>query len=69
MSWFGSVMTMLKMADDYYSDAKYFRDREITFERLGNKLRSRLIDAGVKIGLLDGHGDDVLFLSRNMFSE
>lgn len=50
------------MADDYCSDAIHFREK-------GDYLRSfgainyahAWIDAGVKLGLLDGHGDDELF--------
>ncbi len=53
---------MLKMADDYAFDAKHFLN-------IGDHVRAfgainyahAWIDAGVKLGLLDGHGDDVLF--------
>jgi hypothetical protein len=53
---------MLKMADDYAFDAKHFL-------KIGDHVRAfgainyahAWIDAGVKLGLLDGHGDDVLF--------
>ena len=53
---------MLKMADDYAFDAKHFL-------KIGDYVRAfgainyahAWIDAGVKLGLLDGHGDDVLF--------
>lgn len=59
---FSSVITMLKMADDYYSDAKYFRDQGDYVRAFGAiNYAHAWIDAGVKIGLLDGHGDDVLF--------
>ena len=53
---------MLKMADDYYSDAKYFADQGDYVRAFGAiNYAHAWIDAGVKIGLLDGHGDDVLF--------
>ena len=53
---------MMRMADDYASDAAHFLS-------IGDYVRAfgainyahAWIDAGVKIGLLDGHGDDVLF--------
>ena len=56
------LATLLKMADDYTFDAKHFL-------KIGDHVRAfgainyahAWIDAGVKIGLLDGHGDDVLF--------
>ena len=53
---------MMRMADDYASDAAHFLS-------IGDHVRAfgainyahAWIDAGVKIGLLNGHGDDVLF--------
>jgi hypothetical protein len=53
---------MMRMADDYASDAQHFL-------KIGDRVRAfgainyahAWIDAGVKLGLLDGHGDDVLF--------
>ena len=53
---------LLRMADDYFSDAKHFMD-------IGDYVRAfgainyahAWIDAGVKLRLLDGHGDDNLF--------
>lgn len=56
------LATMLRMADDYASDAQHFLN-------IGDHVRAfgainyahAWIDAGVKLGLLDGHGDDVLF--------
>jgi hypothetical protein len=53
---------MIRMADDYASDAQHFLN-------IGDRVRAfgainyahAWIDAGVKLGLLDGHGDDVLF--------
>lgn len=56
------LSVMLRMADDYASDAQHFLN-------IGDHVRAfgainyahAWIDAGVKLGLLDGHGDDVLF--------
>ena len=50
---------MMRMADDYASDAQHFL-------KIGDHVRAfgainyahAWIDAGVKLGLLDGHGDD-----------
>ena len=57
-----SQLPMMRMADDYASDAAHFLS-------IGDHVRAfgainyahAWVDAGVKIGLLDGHGDDVLF--------
>jgi hypothetical protein len=56
------LAAMMRMADDYASDAAHFLS-------IGDRVRAfgainyahAWIDAGVKLGLLDGHGDDVLF--------
>ncbi|MFL2949906.1 MAG: DUF357 domain-containing protein [Candidatus Poseidoniaceae archaeon] len=56
------LAVMIRMADDYASDAQHFLN-------IGDRVRAfgainyahAWIDAGVKLGLLDGHGDDVLF--------
>jgi hypothetical protein len=53
---------MMRMADDYCSDAHHFL-------KIGDRVRAfgainyahAWIDAAVKLRLLDGHGDDVLF--------
>ena len=53
---------LLRMADDYTSDAQHFMN-------IGDYIRAygainyahAWIDAGVKLRLLDGHGDDRLF--------
>lgn len=56
------IKIMLRMADDYYSDAKYFKNQGDYVRAFGAiNYAHAWIDAGVKIGLLDGHGDDVLF--------
>ena len=56
------LAVLLRMADDYSSDAKHFME-------IGDYVRAfgainyahAWIDAGVKLRLLDGHGDDELF--------
>jgi hypothetical protein len=53
---------MMRMADDYSSDAHHFL-------KIGDRVRAfgainyahAWIDAAVKLRLLDGHDDDVLF--------
>ena len=53
---------MLKMADDYAFDAKHFLKIGYHVRAFGAiNYAHAWIDAGVKLGLLDGHGDDVLF--------
>ena len=49
---------LLRMADDYASDAKHFMDNGDYVRAFG---AHAWIDAGVKLRLLDGHGDDNLF--------
>ena len=59
---YDKLQVMLRMADDYASDAQHFMN-------IGDYVRAfgainyahAWIDAGVKLRLLDGHGDDVLF--------
>ena len=54
--------SMMRMCDDYYSDAKYFLEKGDLVRAFGAINYSHAwIDAAVKIGLMDGHGDDVLF--------
>ena len=54
--------SMMRMCDDYYSDAKYFLENGDLVRAFGAINYSHAwIDAAVKIGLMDGHGDDVLF--------
>ena len=53
---------MLRMADDYASDARHFLSTGDLVRAFGAiNCAHAWIDAGVKIGWLDGHGDDVLF--------
>ena len=53
---------MLRMADDYASDAQHFAKKGDLVRAFGAiNYAHAWIDAGVKIGWLDGHGDDVLF--------
>ena len=53
---------MLRMADDYASDARHFISTGDLVRAFGAiNYAHAWIDAGVKIGWLDGHGDDVLF--------
>ena len=54
--------SMMRMCDDYYSDAKYFLEKGDLVRAFGAINYSHAwIDAAVKIGLMDGHGEDVLF--------
>ena len=56
------VNTLLSMADDYANDAQYFLDKGDLIRAFGAiNYAHAWIDAGVKLRLLDGHGDDVLF--------
>jgi hypothetical protein len=53
---------MLRMCDDYYSDAQHF----VTTGKFVDAFAAinyahAWIDAAVRIGLLDGHDDDILF--------
>ena len=53
---------LLKMADDYASDAQYFMDTGDYVRAFGAiNYAHAWIDAAVKLEWLDGHGDDDLF--------
>tara|TARA_B110000444_G_scaffold76027_1_gene71686 strand:- start:10827 stop:11126 length:300 start_codon:yes stop_codon:yes gene_type:complete len=53
---------MLRMADDYASDARHFLEIGDLIRAFGAiNYAHAWIDAGVKLCWLDGHGDDVLF--------
>lgn len=59
---FKRLQIMLRMADDYASDAKHFMQQGDYVRSFGAiNYAHAWIDGAVKIGLLDGHGDDVLF--------
>ena len=56
------LSTMMEMADSYTSDAKWFVEQGDLVRAFGAiNYAHAWIDAGVKLRLLDGHGDDVLF--------
>lgn len=53
---------MMRMADDYASDARHFMDNGDYVRAFGAiNYAHAWIDASVKLRLLDGHDDDVLF--------
>ena len=53
---------LLRMADDYASDANYFMEKGDYIRAFGAiNYAHAWIDAGIKLRLLDGHGDDELF--------
>lgn len=59
---FVRLQVMMRMADDYSSDAQHFMNQGDYVRAFGAiNYAHAWIDAAVKIGLLDGHGDDVLF--------
>ena len=56
------LQDMLKMCDDYRRDALHFLDTGDHVRAFGAIYYAHAwIDAGVRIGWLDGHGDDHLF--------
>ena len=56
------LAAMMRMADDYASEAQHFLTSGDLVRAFGAiNYAHAWIDAGVKIGWLDGHGDDVLF--------
>lgn len=53
---------LMRMADDYASDAKHFMENGDYVRAFGAiNYAHAWIDAGIKLRLLDGHGDDHLF--------
>jgi|TARA_B110000263_G_C15042281_1_gene389095 hypothetical protein len=53
---------MMGMCDDYASDARHFMDTGDLVRAFGAiNYAHAWLDAAVRIGLLDGHGDDQLF--------
>jgi len=56
------LSSMLRMCDDYASDARHFMQEGDLVRAFGAINYSHAwLDAAVRIGLLDGHGDDRLF--------
>ena len=56
------LVSMLRMCDDYASDARHFMQEGDLVRAFGAITYSHAwLDAAVRIGLLDGHGDDRLF--------
>ena len=54
--------SMMEMCDNYYSDARHFMDNGDLVRAFGAINYSHAwLDAAVRIGLMDGHGDDRLF--------
>lgn len=59
---FADLEQLLRMADDYASDAAHFLEKGDLVRAFGAiNYAHAWIDAGVRLRLLDGHGDDVLF--------
>ena len=53
---------MMEMADSYTSDAKWFVEKGDLVRAFGAiNYAHAWIDCAVKIGLMDGHGDDEMF--------
>jgi hypothetical protein len=56
------LATMMEMADSYTSDAKWFVEQGDLVRAFGAiNYAHAWIDCAVKIGLMDGHGDDEMF--------
>ena len=56
------LSTMMEMADSYTSDSKWFVEQGDLVRAFGAiNYAHAWIDCAVKIGLLDGHGDDNMF--------
>ena len=56
------LAVLLRMSDDYTSDANYFMENGDYVRAFGAiNYAHAWIDAGIKLKLLDGHGDDNLF--------
>ena len=56
------LVSMLRMCDDYASDARHFLQEGDLVRAFGAINYSHAwLDAAVRIGLLDGHGDSRLF--------
>ena len=56
------LVDMLSMFDSYFSDARHFADSGDLVSAFGAiNYAHAWLDAAVRIGLMDGHGDDRLF--------
>ena len=56
------LSSMMRMCDDYLSDAKYFMKKGDLVRAFGAiNYAHAWVDAAVKIGFMDGQGDDNLF--------
>ena len=56
------LVQMLMMCDDYAADARHFASEGDLVSAFGAiNYAHAWLDAAVRIGLMDGHGDDVLF--------
>ena len=56
------LTSMMRMCDDYQVDAKHFLEQGDLVRAFGAiNYAHAWIDAAVRIGLMDGHGDDRLF--------
>ena len=56
------LVVMMEMADSYTSDAKWFAEQGDLVRAFGAiNYAHAWIDCAVKIGLMDGHGDDEMF--------
>ena len=56
------LTSMMRMCDDYLADAKHFLEQGDLVRAFGAiNYAHAWIDAAVRIGLMDGHGDDRLF--------
>ena len=54
---------LLEMAKSYFHDAGYFEEKNMPLTALAAYSYAHAwIDAGVRLGLLDGKGDDKLFI-------
>ncbi len=58
----GKARQLLKMAKDYFSDAEHFeRQGKLSLALAAFSYAHAWLDAGVRIGLLDGKNNDQLF--------
>ena len=56
------LAVLIRMEDDYASDANFFMEIGFYIRAFGAiNYAHAWIDAGIKLKLLDGHGDDELF--------